>query len=385
MTVGPALDQLRHRRGRGQGRHRRRRHRVGPLRGGRGRRLLLRAGRHLRRLEGRRGVPARSPRAGCSVTSWRCRWGSSTARAPGLLVSRMTADVEALQDLISQGLAVFVVSAVLVLGTLVAMLILSWQLALAVLAAQPGARGRDGRGTAVRRAAPYLRVRDRVGGTLTALQEGLAGVRIIQAFDQTDRTVGEFVDTSREQYRTSVGAERITAVYNGVIQLVQGVTLALIIGLGAYFGSEGAVTRRRRHRVRALPQQPVRADPTAHAGVQHVPAVGRRTAQALRAARHAHRPGTARGAGRVAARGRPRPSTACRSATHRTSRPCCGDVSHHARAGEAARARRADRRGQVDAGQADGTALRPDRRHGRVRRRRPPPRRRAGTAPAASW
>ncbi len=47
----------------------------------------------------------------------------------GLLVSRMTADVEALQDLISQGLSVFVVSAVLVIGTLVAMFLLSWQLA----------------------------------------------------------------------------------------------------------------------------------------------------------------------------------------------------------------------------------------------------------------
>lgn len=159
----------------------------------------------------------------------------------GVLVSRMTADVEALQDLISQGLAVFVVSAVLVVGTLVAMALLSWELALAVLALSPVLVVAT---IWYRRASSraYLRVRDRVGGTLTALQEGLAGVRIIQAFDQTDRTVGEFVDTSREQYRTSVGAERITAVYNGTIQLVQGVTLALIIGLGAYFGSEGAVS-----------------------------------------------------------------------------------------------------------------------------------------------
>jgi ATP-binding cassette subfamily B protein len=159
----------------------------------------------------------------------------------GVLVSRMTADVEALQDLISQGLAVFVVSAVLVVGTVVAMALLSWQLALAVLTLAPLLvwativyRRRSSRA--------YLRVRDRVGGTLTALQEGLAGVRIIQAFDQTDRTVDEFVDTSRAQYRTSVRAERITAIYNGEVQAIQGVSLALVIGLGAYFGSEGTVT-----------------------------------------------------------------------------------------------------------------------------------------------
>jgi ATP-binding cassette subfamily B protein len=153
----------------------------------------------------------------------------------------MTADVEALQDLISQGLAVFVVSGVLVIGTLIAMFLLSWQLGLVVLLMSPilivatvWYRRMSSRA--------YLRVRDRVGGTLTALQEGLAGVRVIQAFDQTERTVGDFIDTSREQYRTSVGAERITAIYNGIIQLVQGLTLALIIGLGAYFASDDAVT-----------------------------------------------------------------------------------------------------------------------------------------------
>ena len=74
------------------------------------------------------------------------------------------------------------------------------------------------------------------------LQEGLAGVRVIQAFDQTDRTVWDFTRTSREQYRTSVGAEWIAAIYVVIVELVQGVAFPLIIGLGAYFSSEGDVT-----------------------------------------------------------------------------------------------------------------------------------------------
>ncbi len=159
----------------------------------------------------------------------------------GLLVSRMTADVEALQDLISQGLSVFVVSGVLVIGTLVAMFLLSWQLGLVVLLMSPilivatiWYRRMSSKA--------YLRVRDTVSGTLTALQEGLAGVRVIQAFDQTERTVGDFIDTSRDQYRTSIGAEKITATYNAITQLIQGLTLALIVGLGAYFASDGSVT-----------------------------------------------------------------------------------------------------------------------------------------------
>ena len=211
----------------------------------------------------------------------------------GLLVSRMTADVEALQDLISQGLAVFVVSAVLVVGTLVAMFLLSWQLGLVVLLMSPilvvatvWYRRMSSRA--------YLRVRDRVGGTLTALQEGLAGVRVIQAFDQTDRTVGDFIDTSREQYRTSVGAERITATYNGDHPARPGPDARAHRRPRRVLRVRRRRHRRHRHRVRALPQQPVRADPAAHAGVQHVPAGGGRAAQALRVARHTVRSRRAR-------------------------------------------------------------------------------------------
>ena len=159
----------------------------------------------------------------------------------GLLVSRMTADVEALQDLVGQGLAIFLVSVTLIVGTMIVMLIMSWQLALITLALMPVLLAAT---IWFRRASSraYLRVRDRVGGTLTALQEGLAGVRVIQAFDQTDRTVWDFTRTSREQYLTSVGAERIAAIYVAIVELVQGVAFALIIGLGAFFASEGDVT-----------------------------------------------------------------------------------------------------------------------------------------------
>jgi ATP-binding cassette subfamily B protein len=159
----------------------------------------------------------------------------------GLLVSRMTADVEALQDLLSQGLAVFLVSTVLIVFTMVAMLLLSWQLALSTLLVMPIVLVAT---WWFRRASSraYLRVRDRVGGTLTALQEGLAGVRVIQAFDQTDRTVGAFTDTSHAQYVTSVRAEKIAAIYVTIIEFTQGLAMAIIIGLGALFASGGDVT-----------------------------------------------------------------------------------------------------------------------------------------------
>lgn len=159
----------------------------------------------------------------------------------GLLVSRMTADVEALQDLVGQGLSIFLVSISLIVFTIIAMVLLSWELALVTLTTLPVVIGAT---IWFRRASSkaYLRVRDSVGGTLTALQEGLAGVRVIQAFDQTRRTVGDFARTSRRQYQTSVNAEKVAAVYVTIVELAQGAAMALIIGLGAFFASEGTVS-----------------------------------------------------------------------------------------------------------------------------------------------
>ena len=72
------------------------------------------------------------------------------------------------------------------LNRFIAMFVLSWQLGLLVLLMSPilivatiWYRRMSSRA--------YLRVRDRIGGTLTALQEGLAGVRVIQAFGREKR------------------------------------------------------------------------------------------------------------------------------------------------------------------------------------------------------
>ena len=160
----------------------------------------------------------------------------------GLLVSRMTADVEALQDLVGQGLAVFLVSISLIVGTMVAMLLLSWQLALVTLLADADpARGDDLVPARVESRVPARpRPRRRHAHRVAGGSRGCArhpGVR-------PDRPHGVATSprTSREQYRTSVGAERIAAIYVAIVELVQGVAFALIIGLGAYFASEGDVT-----------------------------------------------------------------------------------------------------------------------------------------------
>ena len=49
----------------------------------------------------------------------------------------MTADIESLQELVSQGLSMFIVNMLVLVGAIVVMVIMSWQLALGVLVVVP--------------------------------------------------------------------------------------------------------------------------------------------------------------------------------------------------------------------------------------------------------
>ncbi len=159
----------------------------------------------------------------------------------GDLVSRMTADVESLQELVSQGLSMFVVNMLVFFGAIAVMVAMSWQLALGVLVIVPvivfAARW-------FRRASnvAYLALRDRVGGTLSSFQEGIAGVRVVQGFNQEDVFRHKFRETNDRQFRTNLHAEAITARFTTILELCQGTSIAIILLFGGYLTGEDVVT-----------------------------------------------------------------------------------------------------------------------------------------------
>jgi ATP-binding cassette subfamily B protein len=159
----------------------------------------------------------------------------------GVIVSRVTADIDAMQELVGQGLASFIVSGLLFVGAVIVMVSMSWQLALGTLVLVP----------VVVRASiwfrresnvAYLVVRDRIGSTLTSLQEGIVGVRVIQAFSQAPHRTRRFQEVNEAQYRAHMTTERIAAIYFPVIDLCQGAALATILALGGFLTTKDVVT-----------------------------------------------------------------------------------------------------------------------------------------------
>ena len=92
----------------------------------------------------------------------------------GRLVSRMTSDVDTMEDLVQQGLVVFVTNGLIFVFTLTAMAIRSWELTLVCLVVVPGVVVASIWFRRVSNRA-YLHVRDTVSQTLSSLQEGLTG------------------------------------------------------------------------------------------------------------------------------------------------------------------------------------------------------------------
>ena len=159
----------------------------------------------------------------------------------GQLVARMTSDIDALQELVQMGLVMFVQNGLLFVGAILVIFLLSWQLALCVLVVVPpvviASRW-------FRRASnkAYLQVRERIGQNLATLQEGLAGVRVVQAFARERAFTRRFRETNEAQYDANLETVRISAKYFPFVEFAGVTGIALIVGVGGGFVSADIVT-----------------------------------------------------------------------------------------------------------------------------------------------
>ena len=223
----------------------------------------------------------------------------------GVLVSRLTSDVDSMSELVQFGLLQFVSAWLLLVFTLVLLLLMSVPLTLVCLVALPVvvvASVRFQRRSNV----AYLRVRDRVGQNLSALQESIAGVRVIQAYGREDEQIRRFGETSRELYDAHMTSVRVSVWYFGLVEWIGVAATGAVVGVGGWLVHQGTVSVGDRDGLRAPAVQPVRARAAAVAAVQHRAVVGRGPAQAVRPARHRARGRRGRGRGRPPGRRSPR-------------------------------------------------------------------------------
>ena len=159
----------------------------------------------------------------------------------GKLVARMTSDIDAITDLVQIGLVAFVTNGLLIALSIVVLLLMSPMLGLASLVGFPFvvmATKRFRR----RSDAAYLTLRDRIGATMSSLQEGLSGVRVVQASAREDDVIRTFGAANRAQYEANMKATRISAEYFPVVEFAGTAATAAVVGVGGVLVHQGSVS-----------------------------------------------------------------------------------------------------------------------------------------------
>ena len=159
----------------------------------------------------------------------------------GVLVARMTADIESMAELVQWGLMQFLSSFLLLFFALFLLLSLSWQLTLISLLVFPFLIAASVKFQRDSNKA-YLEVREKVGANLSALQEGIAGVRVIQAYAREDEQIRRFEESNRALFRSHLHSIKVTTWYFGVIEFAGIASSALIIGIGGWLVHRGSVS-----------------------------------------------------------------------------------------------------------------------------------------------
>jgi ATP-binding cassette subfamily B protein len=149
----------------------------------------------------------------------------------GVLVSRMTSDVEALTAFVDQGAISVITSVLMVVGVTVAMFSIDTGLAWTVLTLLPALvvvsivfR------TYANRA--YEAIREQIGRVLGTLQEGISGVRVVQAYTQERRQLLEFGRVNQKYFEANLQAARAIASYFPSVDFISTVGTALVLLFG---------------------------------------------------------------------------------------------------------------------------------------------------------
>jgi ATP-binding cassette subfamily B protein len=117
----------------------------------------------------------------------------------GWIVSRLTNDIDALDQLVTDGVTTLVTNSLTFVGAIAFLFILDWRLALATLTIMPLLIG----GTLIFRAKSaraYAQVRNKIGDVSAHLQESISGIRVLKAF-RREQSDYERLDVANAAYR----------------------------------------------------------------------------------------------------------------------------------------------------------------------------------------
>ena len=162
-------------------------------------------------------------------------------RPAGVLISRMTNDVDALNSLVTDTVITLFQATLTLLGSVVILLLFDVELALLTFLIFP-VMAIASLAFRIASADAYRRTRETIGAITAYLQETLSGIRVVRAFAQEPRHLRRFDELNEENRRANLVTVNLNAAYFPGVEMVSALATVGILLLGGLRVIEGDLT-----------------------------------------------------------------------------------------------------------------------------------------------
>jgi ATP-binding cassette subfamily B protein len=167
--------------------------------------------------------------------------GFYESRPAGVLISRMTNDVEALDSLVTDSVVTLFQAGLTLIGTVVILLTLDLKLALLTFAIFP-LLAAGSLWFRLVSASAFRRTRETIGSITAYLQETLSGIRVVRSFGQEPLHEAQFAELNDENREANMRTVKLNAAYFPAVEMLSGLAVAAIVLYGGYQAINGSIT-----------------------------------------------------------------------------------------------------------------------------------------------
>ena len=159
----------------------------------------------------------------------------------GVLVARMTSDMQSLNEFAREGASSILTSLLTIFGATIAVFLVDVQLSLLSFLILPllGVATKIFRNHADK---TYWSVREWIGQVLSSLQEGISGVRIIQAYADESKQLKRFKEVNNEHLKANMQSAKNIAIYFPFLEITRVTSIAVVIWFAAARIEQGTLT-----------------------------------------------------------------------------------------------------------------------------------------------
>jgi ABC-type multidrug transport system fused ATPase/permease subunit len=159
----------------------------------------------------------------------------------GWIIARLTSDVDAVSDVLSQGMPTLVSNVVLLPAAVIALLIADWRLGLVVFAIVPPALVLTRWFQRTSHVA-LVETRNRIAAVTAQIAESVAGMAVVQAFNRERRFQAEFDELNAANLRQNVVTQRLFSIFFPSIELLGIVSTASVLLAGELLLAQDTLT-----------------------------------------------------------------------------------------------------------------------------------------------